>query len=56
MKKPAKKQTDIMETELKMIDEIDDVVYFDIDDDDLSDDWRSALRDLKEFGFMDDDK
>lgn len=38
MKKPAKKQIDIMETELKMIDEIDDVVYFDIENDDLSDD------------------
>ena len=38
MKKPAKKQINIMETELEMIDEIDDVVYFDIESDDLSDD------------------
>ena len=59
--KPDKKKkptglADLMSDEIELMEEmLDEDMFFDPDEE-MSDDWKKALKDLKDFGFMEDDE
>lgn len=58
-KKPVSCLADLMADEIDEFNDMLDEGFIDIDDEfnaDIDKEWKQALKDLKELGFMEDDK